>query len=164
MTPEELKILMKDGLNEALKIPIAEMTAENKEFIKTMETQIAELKKPATDTKAPGAESIDPKGGFFNFADYASAVFKEEVFRGQPAKQDKRLMAWQEKTAGEGLEEGTDSEGGFLIPEEFRTQLLTMAVEKSNLMARCMNIPMQRNTIGIPYIKDTTRATGTIHG
>ena len=136
----------------------------NKEFLETMTEQLAELKKPALDTKAPGTEKLDPKGGFINFADYAQAVFKDEVFRGQPAKQDNRLMAWQEKAAGEGLEEGTDSEGGFLIPEEFRTELLRISVEKSDLISRVMNIPMNVNTIGIPYIKDTTRATGTIHG
>ncbi len=164
MTTDELKVFFKEYLTEALKIPLAEMTAENKEFIETMKTQIEQLSKPAVDPKTPGAETLDPKGGFVNFADYATAVFKDEVFRGQPAKQDKRLMVYQEKAAGEGLEEGTDSEGGFLIPEEFRAELLTMAVEKSELMARCMQIPMAVNTIGIPYIKDTTRATGTIHG
>ena len=163
MTPEELKTLMKDGLAEALKIPLAEMTAENKAFIETMEKQLDEATK-ASETKVPGAEKLDPKGGFFNFADYAQAVHKDEIYRNQPVKQDKRLMAWQEKAAGEGLEEGTDSEGGFLIPEEFRAELLQTSIEKSDLMARCMNIPMQVNTIGIPYIKDTTHAGGTIHG
>ena len=42
--------------------------------------------------------------------------------------------------------------------------MLKNSIEKSELMSRCMAIPMQVNTIGIPYIKDTTHATGTIHG
>ncbi len=109
MTTEELTELIKTSVKEATK----DLTEENKTFIEDMEKQLDELKKPAPDTKAPGAEKVDPKGGFINFADYAQAVHKDEVFRGQPAKQDKRLMEWQTKAAGEGLEEGTDSEGGY---------------------------------------------------
>ncbi len=108
MTEQELKKYFEDSK------ALAEKDSEkNKEFLETMEKQLDEMSKAAVVTKPPGAEKLDPKGGFFNFADYASAVFKDEVFRGQSAKQDKRLMAWQEKTAGEGMEEGTDSEGGY---------------------------------------------------
>ncbi len=109
LTKEEYIELVKSSIKEATK----DLTEENELFIEDMKKQLAEALKPTPDTKAPGTEKIDPKGGFVNFADYASAVHKDEVFRGQPAKQDKRLMAWQEKTAGEGLEEGTDSEGGY---------------------------------------------------
>ena len=160
MTTDELTALIKSSVGEATK----DLSKENKKFIEDMEKQLEEMAKPAPGAKVPGADKVDPKGGFANFADYAQAIFKEEVFRGIPTKKDKRLMEWQSKAAGAGLEEGTDSEGGFLVPEEFRAQLLKMAVEKSDLMGRCMAIPMAVNTIGIPYIKDTTRATGTIHG
>ena len=160
MKAEELTELIKGSIKEATE----NLTEENKKFIKDMEKQLDEMSKAAVVIKPPGAEKLDPKGGFFNFADYAQAVFKDEVFRGQPAKQDKRLMAYQEKAAGEGLEEGTDSEGGFLIPEEFRAQLLENSVEKSDFMGRAMAIPMSVTSIGIPYIKETTRAGGAIYG
>ena len=109
MTTEELTGLIKSSIKEATE----NLTEENKKFIKDMEKQLDEMSKAAVVIKPPGAEKLDPKGGFFNFTDYAQAVFKDEVFRGQSAKQDKRLMAYQEKAAGEGLEEGTDSEGGY---------------------------------------------------
>jgi len=51
-----------------------------------------------------------------------------------------------------------------LIPEEFRAQLLSKALELSNFMNRCTLIPMATNSIGIPYVDDADRSSGYLHG
>jgi len=128
-----------------------------------IDEKVAELKKPAGSKVVTGddGDGKDPKGGFYNFAEFAQAVARAEK---NPRNVDKRLVALEVKAAGDGLTELVDSEGGFLVPTEFRAQLLKLAEEKSNLMARCMDVPMSVASIQIPYIKGVDRSGGYIHG
>ena len=158
MTAEELKEMIEGAIKEATKT----LTEENKKFIEDMEKQLEELKKPAEEVKTPGAETVDPTGGFINFADFAQKVAIAEKSHGRTI--DKRLLALEAKAAGDGQTVGTDSEGGFLIPTEYRNQLLKRSTEKSNLMSKCMNIPMSVSTVKMPYVKETDRSSGYIHG
>jgi len=157
MTTDELTKLINDSITEATK----NLTEENKKFIESMEKQLEELKKPVDKKLIDPTEEGDPKGGFYNFAEYAQAVSRAEV---NPRNIDKRLVALEVKAAGDGLTAGTDSEGGFLIPVEFRAQLLKLAEEKSNLMGRCMDVPMSVNSITMPYVKAVDRSSGYVHG
>ena len=61
------------------------------------------------------------------------------------------------------LNEGSGEAGGFLVPEEFRAELLSLALEEAVVRPRATVIPMASNTIKIPRIKDTSHASN-VHG
>ena len=107
-------------------------------------------------------KTADPKAGFKNFSEFAIAVKNAETSRGQ--RVDKRLSDLEVKAAGTSMNE-TDAEyGGFLIPEEYRNQILEIAVNKSNIINMALTIPMATNTINIPYLSGTDRSGGLLHG
>jgi len=158
LTQEDLNKLIADEVKKL------EPSVDMEEVGKVIDGKLKELIKPLEKKVVVGqddGDGSDPKGGFYNFAEFAQAVAKAEK---NPRNIDKRLVALETKAAGSGLSEGVDSEGGFLIPTEFRAQLLKLAEEKSNLMARCMDVPMATNSVSIPYIKGVDRSGGYIHG
>lgn len=63
-------------------------------------------------------------------------------------------MAFQEKVPGD---------GGFLVPEEFRAELLRLSLESSIVRPRARVIPMSSSTLSFPGI-DTTTNNGSVFG
>jgi HK97 family phage major capsid protein len=61
---------------------------------------------------------------------------------------------------------GTDvpSDGGFLVPEEFRSDLLMLALENAIIRPRATVIPMGSQTLAIPAVDDTSHATTVFGG
>jgi HK97 family phage major capsid protein len=56
------------------------------------------------------------------------------------------------------------SDGGFLVPEEFRSDLLMVALEHGIIRPRATVIPMSTQTLAIPAVDDTTHSGGTTFG
>jgi len=102
--------------------------------------------------------TADPKGGFKNMGHF----FRDLIKEGQPGgAQSETLRTWNsavEKTAGY-MEEGDLSQGGFLVPEEFRAMLLQTALETSIVRPRAIPIPMATNRITIPALVDDNHST-----
>jgi HK97 family phage major capsid protein len=65
-----------------------------------------------------------------------------------------------------GLSEGTDSVGGFTVPEGFSNQILMTAVESSVIRPHGATIlKMSSDTLKVPKIKDTSHEAGSgVHG
>lgn len=62
------------------------------------------------------------------------------------------------------LVEGTDSAGGFLVPEEFRAQLQDIGIESAVVRrANPFIVPMASDTLRYPIVNDTTHAS-SVHG
>ena len=61
---------------------------------------------------------------------------------------------------------GTDvpSDGGFLVPEEFRSDLLMLALESALIRPRATVIPMGSQTLALPAIDDTSHASTVFGG
>lgn len=57
------------------------------------------------------------------------------------------------------LAEGTDSAGGFLVPEEFRATLLAKSLERSVVRPFATTIPMASDTLNIPKVVETSHAS-----
>lgn len=55
------------------------------------------------------------------------------------------------------------SEGGFMVPEEFRSDILRLSLEKSVVRPRARVIPMAGGKLNFPMIDSTTN-NGTVHG
>jgi len=92
------------------------------------------------------AEQFDDAG------DFAIAVIKKLWQRGEP---DARLKDLSEAVAGD---------GGVLVPEEFRAELLMIALETSVVRPRARVIPMGSASLRYPAIRDTTHATNVFGG
>jgi len=61
------------------------------------------------------------------------------------------------------LNESSGDQGGFLVPEEFRAELLRLALETAVIRPRARVIPMTRPIHRIPVLRDTTHAS-TVYG
>jgi HK97 family phage major capsid protein len=89
----------------------------------------------------------DPKGGFKSFGDFAMAV---QAGSGAAGEVDKRLRA-AATTFGS---EGNGADGGFAVPQEFRTEIWKKVTGEDSLLSRCSPFQTGANNVTIP--KDET--------
>lgn len=156
MTKEELEKLVKDSVAEG---------------IKGLNTPVEPDVKP--DAKIVEAEAEADKelaGTFKTFGSLLSSIYRLRQF-GVP---DNRLLFADSKgqitkpgvdVRGKAtLVEGTDSAGGFLVPEEFRAQLISQGLESAIVRPNgAFVVPMSSDTLAFPTINDTTH-TSSVYG
>jgi len=163
MTKEALTAMIKDAIIEQL-APLGEQI--NEKTLELVDQKVKEYLKEVKPKVDPDEESAkrtagNLTAGFKCFTEFAQAVAKSTI---SGRITDKRLEALEEKAAGTGSVETDGEYGGYLVPEEYRQDLLQKAIEKSNILNLATTIPMATNAINIPYIKDSTHASGTTHG
>lgn len=95
----------------------------------------------------PGDGGEEPENKFKSFGEFLLTVSK--------APDDPRLKA---------LSEGTDSAGGFLVPEEWLSSLYKKAIEKSVVRPFAKKIPMASDTLNFPTIAETSHASHLFGG
>lgn len=102
-------------------------------------------------------------GGYKHFYEFA-----KDIYKAGPDGGSEKLMRWMEATRrvekASGLSEGDASDGGFLIPEEFRANLLQLALEASIVRQRAMIIPMATNRVTIPSVVVSSHASSLFGG
>ena len=136
--------------------------------IADLKAMIAEMTKVPVDDKlkidptANGDPSWGYAKGLTGLGEMAIDVHQVAVGKGMSPRLNAIMNAT--KAAGAGLQENVDSEGGFLIPDEQRSELLEKGIQRSEFMSRTTQIPMASNTVTIPTVVDTTHSGGTIHG
>ena len=165
LTKEQLEELIGTAVKSQVEAQGVQFTAALKEQTEATVKAIVAEKPDIRKMLIPDGEEQsmeDPKAGFKCFSEFAVAIKNAEVSHGR--KMDKRLDDLQTKAAGAGLNEGDGEQGGYLIPEEFRNQLLEIAIKKSNILNMAMMIPMATNAINIPYVAGTDRSGGLVHG
>ena len=97
------------------------------------------------DTRGMTAETTRGLAGF------GKAVYMREHNMGVPEPVAKALGEVQGST------------GGFLVPYEFKPELLKLIIEDQVVRPRAQVVPMATDTLWYPRIVDTTHAT-TVHG
>lgn len=107
-----------------------------------------------TDGKAEGSPL---NGKFENFGEFLRVIDHRQN-RSEPAVRD-RLS--EVKNA---LSSNVPAEGGFLIPEEFRAELLRVAMEEAVVRPRARVIPMASLRVSLPMLDETTRASSVFGG
>jgi len=90
-------------------------------------------------------------GQFKNFGEFLSSIAPGTISRGM----DNRLKV---------LGEGQGDQGGFLVPEQFTLQLLSLALEEAVVRPRAFRLPMSSLNLSLPTIVDTTHATNVFGG
>lgn len=112
------------------------------------------------DTRRDGAAERRARGPFSTFGEQLGAIVKA----GTPGQfANPKLM---ETRAASGLNETVGSQGGFLVQQDFATDLLKEGMEASKVASRCRPFPVSRNSNGvkIPLAKKTNRTTGNRWG
>lgn len=92
-------------------------------------------------------------GQWPHLADYLSAIAPQSIQRQGIPDVLQKVMS-----------EGAGGEGGFLVPEEFRVELLMLALEQAVVRPRARVIPMGAPTVKIPAIRDASHATSVFGG
>jgi len=105
----------------------------------------------------------DPKGGFKNMAHFFTDLIRCEGPNGETSEALRNYSNALKKTAGY-MEEGDLSQGGYLVPEEFRATLLQTALERSIVKQRATVIPMATNRVVIPALVDDDHSTDYFGG
>jgi HK97 family phage major capsid protein len=130
------------------------------------------LRKPQGDppkSPAPGSG----EDGFRSFGEYLQAVAAASMPRGGTlgpfacGVYDRRLsMGDPELRAPTGMAESTPSLGGFLVQQDFASELFQKAHQASMVWQKCRNIPIsgRANGLKIPGIDETSRADGSRWG
>lgn len=90
--------------------------------------------------------------GFKDFAEFAQAI-SPHVTPGATIDMARMKV----------LNESQGDQGGFLVPEEFRAELMRIALETAVVRPRANVLPMGGLTMRIPTIRDATHASN-VHG
>ena len=159
---KQLKTLVTDGLKEFWKengltkeqvkrLPMDPGVAKGGQILQqALGNDRAVLKQIAAIGQAPGNEL---NGNWASLADYLVSIAPQSLQRhGVPDILTKVFS------------ENVGAEGGFLVPEEFRVELLRLALEQSVVRPRARVIPMGALTVRIPAIRDTSHATSVFGG
>jgi HK97 family phage major capsid protein len=108
-------------------------------------------RKEARQIAANGTGAGMDAGEFEDFIDFARAISPHITRQGL----DARVKV---------LGESQGDQGGFLVPEEFRAELLRMSLEAAAIRPRARVLPMATLTTRIPTIRDTTHASNVYGG
>jgi len=106
-----------------------------------------ERRQVAATGTGPGLDA----GEFESFVEYAKAISPHITHTAI----DSRVKV---------LGEGQGDQGGFLVPEEFRAELLRLSLESAVVRPRARVLPMATPTTRIPAIRDTTHAENVYGG
>jgi HK97 family phage major capsid protein len=157
---------------EAKNATMADIQAQVKE-----ETQIAlaELLKDKKSAKALALNPLDDKapakysalenkravgaplnGVFSDLGEYMQATWHGNKSRDpEVANKLEILNTYQEKVP---------ADGGFLVPEEFRAELLRLSLESAVVRPRARVVPMSSLTLRFPAIDETSRVSSVFGG
>jgi len=152
-----------ESLAAQLKTDVTEQAAKQarEEMHAALDKIKEELKQPAEGKKSITASTEDEKK-WKSLGQFAGAV--KDACQGK--RLDERLVKAPSevfKTTGH-LEEGTDSLGGFLVPEEQRMELMMLALEGAIVRPRAFILPMRSDTLSFPRVVDTTHASSVFGG
>ena len=114
---------------------------------------------PRSNPRITGGEA---SGEFAHIGEY---FFKVREAALSPSITDRRLRP---AASAPGMQEGTDSLGGFLVPVQYTDRILDRMYSTGELLSRVkaagMHFPLQRNSIKLPRVDESSRADGSRSG
>jgi len=149
-TQRQLVALMRDNDQKADKDTIRRLNLDPQSRPSGMNN--SHMQATRYNPNAPGA-IID--GEFDGFLDYFRTTWHKN---GTAAAAEKLLRI---KNAHSSV---VPAEGGFLVPEILRAQLLQLALERSVVRPRATVVPMEVPRIGFPMIDSTSNASSVFGG
>jgi HK97 family phage major capsid protein len=102
---------------------------------------------------------------------FAFGRFATDVMRASNGRESESLMKCRArsekmvtKAAGDGMIVSSDQEGGYLIFSAASQMLQTAALEAAVVRPRANRVTMGTQLLQLPYLRDTTHASGIIYG
>lgn len=145
-------------LKEQVQIGIAEFVKNNGGDVQRVSQIPDDLKTSARPSPAlnnPRAAGAPLNGLFPDFYTYLQAVWH----KGNPDKETRDKLEQVRNYS-----EQVPAEGGLLVPEEFRSELMMLAMENSVVRPRATVIPMGAPRLHIPSVDETSRVSSVFGG
>lgn len=153
---------LKTQVNEQVQLGLAEFLKENGESVKrpnlTPDTR-NRFNGAAYNRKAPGAAADDL---FDDAAEFLQAVWYKKDSLANRAKLGEKLASLQE--IQNSYSSTVPADGGYLIPEVMRSELLRVALESSVVRPRARVIPMSSLRVPIPAVDSTSNVSSVFGG
>lgn len=142
-------------VKEQTQLVLAEFLKNNKADVQTLDFS-PESNKHLAYNKIENKRAVGaPLNGVFDdLGEFMQTVWHQTRSPELLAKKE-QLLNYQEKVP---------SEGGFLVPEEFRAELLRLALESSIVRPRARVVPMGSRTLSFPAIDETSRVSSVFGG
>lgn len=152
------ELTAKNAEIQAIKAKIA--TQKELDADKKFDEDGDEIKDKTPVTTPFYAEPANHKGPFNSFGEQMIAIVKSSA-RG--ATVDNRLLAVQNAS---GANEAVPAEGGFLVQQDFASEIIKTIYETGQLTSRCRKVGISANSNGIKLngIDETSRADGSRWG
>jgi HK97 family phage major capsid protein len=112
------------------------------------------------ETKVIRENIVAGKGGHATFGSFLKSVVG--MTPSLPGTYTGR--AFNDGAVMKALNESEGQDGGFLVPEEFRAEILRLGVEGSTFRPRARIIPITGSSVKLPRINETSRATSLYGG
>lgn len=112
--------------------------------------------------KAAHGAKLD--GTFDSVGDFFRAVAQEGAGRQYRDSANLSAKLAQVKEIQNSFGTDVPADGGFLVPEEYRSDLLMLALENAVIRPRATVIPMGSQTLALPAVDDTSHATTVFGG
>ena len=123
------------------------------------QTRVPDLSAGGSNPRITGGEASE------HFSHFGEYLFKVRDAALQPALTDQRLMP---QAAAPRQRTDIDSAGGFQIPDQFSEDILEKMYNTGELLSRVksdgMYLSLQRNTIKLPRVDESSRADGSRAG
>ena len=112
------------------------------------------LPEGATVTVGADRRELDASHGFKHFGQFLGAVRGASL---HPSARDERLNIGAAATTY--ANESTGADGGFLVPPQYATEIMTVIESNDPLLARCRQIPVAGNAFVMPVSEETAHGT-----
>lgn len=155
---KELQAQIKEETQRVLRDYLAEN--ENHEGLKL-------LAKGGTEAVVKSASAhYQPKalGAKFKAQEYGETLAQFLIDVSPKAFMTAELAAKREALKNAAASSGEPASGGFLVPEAFRAELLSLSLEASVVRPRARVVPMETSRVVYPFIDDTSHASNVFGG
>ncbi len=160
-----------DELQASFDVAKKEVDAINAQL--KMDDEVRALEREATGTVIQEGIEVSTDAAktpklFANFGEQMQAIFRAYSSKGHTV--DERLLkineSGEKQAAAAGGSAAVGSDGGYLIQSDFTTEILKKAYSVGGLLSRCRRATVSANSdkLVIPYVKETSRATGSRWG
>lgn len=103
-------------------------------------------------------------GAKYKAAEYGETLAQFLIDVSPKAYMTAELAAKRETLKNAAASSGEPASGGFLVPEAFRAELLSLSLEQSVVRPRARIVPMETSRVIYPFIDDTSHATNVYGG
>jgi HK97 family phage major capsid protein len=97
----------------------------------------------------------DPKGGFSHRGEFFSAIIKAGQGKAEGVNElPTKLDAWHKGTLSTYGNETVGADGGFAVPEVFRTEIMVKVQGEDSILSRTDQLTTSSNSLSVPYDND----------